>query len=143
MRQHLLLEQLRALASRDRHEAHGQVHLAALQVAACRGGGDPHVDPRMAGREARQPRDQPEASEARRAGDRDLARRRAARTRAAASRRRSRLSSTARCMMRPGLRQHQRPVAPLEQRHARLRFELLDLAADGRLREEQLGTAPR
>ena len=63
----------------------------------------------------------------------------AARTRAVASRSRSRLSTTARCSTRAGLGQRQRPMAALEQQHAEAGFELLDLPAHRRLREEHLG----
>ena len=63
-------------AALDRHEAHRHVDAAALQVEHLQRGRQAHVDPRMVGGEARQPRDQPEGGEARRAGDRDLAQRR-------------------------------------------------------------------
>ena len=59
-------------------------------------------------------------------------------TRAAASRNRSRLSFTARCMMRPASVSASARWRRSYNATPRLLFQLLDLAADRRLRKEQL-----
>ena len=123
---------------RRRPVAQREVEAVALEVLDFGVRSDAHVDAGVLAREAREARDQPERGEGMRGGhgERLLARLRAQPVGCSAHRREGLRRRGVELV--PRLGQRKRAMPPLEQRHAELVLELLDLAAHRRLREVEL-----
>ena len=122
------------------HVAHREIDARALEVVDhLVGRRDAHVDVRVVAREAREVRDQPQRREPRRRRDDD-----GVQCPRAAHAARAFVQFLERVLRRsieqlPAFGQQQRARAPLEQLHLEVLLELLNLPADGRLGQEQLG----
>ena len=118
--------------------ADGEVEAVAVEILDARVGHDAHVDPRVAASETGKTRNEPQGRERVRGGDREafFPRLGAQSVRGGAhggeDLRRGRVEGPAR------VGERERAMAPLEELHAELVLQLLDLPAHRRLGQEEL-----